>query len=987
MKENPDHNIFNSIEKSYKTFFENCLDAIMITSQDGSIHAANQAACKMFGWTEEELVRLGRGGIVEMNPSLIEALNERRKTGKFFGELTYIKKDGTRFPVEISSSVYKHYDGREFTTIISRDISKRKKFEKALGESEERLRLATNAGGFGTYSYEFECGKAFYSDEFLAFYGLLPGERLELDSDLIAKALVPDDKPRFLAAMSLAIDPKGSGILDIEFRIIHRNGEIRWLKTRGLTVFTGKGRNRKPLHANGVVQDITARKRTEMALNQSLDWQRAIFEGSLDAIFISDEDSFLVAVNNAACDLTGYSKEELLKMRIPDLHDKHDLEAYRKYHKKIFNGEKILSEAKIRRRDGVKVDTEFNNSRISISGKLYMHTTARDISERKKSERELFEFGERYRLLTENSGLGIGYYTTDGKIIMFNQQAINDIGGKAEDYIGKNLTEVFGKEIGQLYLNRIKLAAVSEKPLKFEDNVNLNGRPGWYMSTHTRILDLNGKVDGIQVVADNITERKKNEEIIKTSEAEYRSLFENSIIGISQAYGGGKTLKVNKAYLELYGYPDSETFLNEVGSNTSMLFSNPEDRIRVLSILNKSDFMAPTEFELNKRNGEKIWALVGAKQVRDTSGKILFLQAEHIDITNQKKMEKERYLASLYARNLIEASLDPLVTINSEGKITDVNFATEKVTGFKRNKLIGSDFADYFIENEKAREGYNLVFSRGEVKNYPLTLRHRNGRTTDVLYNATVFKNENGVVQGVFAAARDITVRKKMEVKLRDSKRLLEKLNHHLNDIRENERSEIALNLHDDLGQRLTALSLDVAWIRNRIGVQASAVTKKLEEMMHEINDTIDGIKELSAFLRPTILYDLGLVPAIISQLRKFEKQTGINCDFYFDSEEFNGDEKISLILYRVIQESLTNIVRHSRASAMEVNLKKLRNAIELVVIDNGIGIDNDKINSISSLGLEGIRERVKSAHGEVSIKSEKGSGTTIRVKIPLKKN
>jgi signal transduction histidine kinase len=242
-------------------------------------------------------------------------------------------------------------------------------------------------------------------------------------------------------------------------------------------------------------------------------------------------------------------------------------------------------------------------------------------------------------------------------------------------------------------------------------------------------------------------------------------------------------------------------------------------------------------------------------------------------------------------------------------------------------------------------------------------------------------------VQGVFAAARDITIRKKMEANLKKSKKLLEKLNHHLNEVRENERTEIALNLHDDLGQRLTALCLDVAWIKNRIGVQSAAVTKKLEEMLHEISDTIDGIRELSSLLRPSILYDLGLVPAILSQLKKFESQTGIRCEFYFDSEEFNDDEKISLILYRVIQESLTNIVRHSRASAMEVNLKKLRNAIELVVSDNGIGIDNDKINSISSMGLEGIKERVKSAHGEVSIKSVKGSGTTIRVKIPIKKN
>jgi PAS domain S-box-containing protein len=355
------------------------------------------------------------------------------------------------------------------------------------------------------------------------------------------------------------------------------------------------------------------------------------------------------------------------------------------------------------------------------------------------------------------------------------------------------------------------------------------------------------------------------------------------------------------------------------------------------------------------------------------------------DITERKLTEEKIRIASQYARTLIEASLDPLVTISSEGKITDVNIATEKVTGFKREKLIGSEFADYFVESEKAREAYNIVFSKGVVKDYPLTIRHKNGRITDVLYNATLFKNDEGAVQGVFAAARDITLRKKMEIRLKNSKKLLEKLNQHLNEIREKERSEIALNLHDDLGQRLTAICLDIAWLKSRIGVQSNPVRKKLDEMIHEINETIEGIKELSSFLRPAMLYDLGLVPAIISQLNKFENQSGIKCSFYFDSEDFNSDEKISLIFFRIIQESLTNIARHSGASALELSLKKLENAIEMSIKDNGVGIDHEKVNSMTSMGLEGIRERVKSVHGEVTIKGDKGSGTSIIVTIPVK--
>jgi PAS domain S-box-containing protein len=136
------------------------------------------------------------------------------------------------------------------------------------------------------------------------------------------------------------------------------------------------------------------------------------------------------------------------------------------------------------------------------------------------------------------------------------------------------------------------------------------------------------------------------------------------------------------------------------------------------------------------------------------------------DIFERMKLEKDIHVASVYARNLIEASLDPLVTISAEGKITDVNKTTIKVTGVSKEQLIGSDFADYFTEPDKARVGYQKVFSQGIVRDYPLTLRHSNGSTMDVLYNASVYKNEAGEVQGVFAAARDITESKRQEKEL-----------------------------------------------------------------------------------------------------------------------------------------------------------------------------------------------------------------------------
>jgi PAS domain S-box-containing protein len=132
---------------------------------------------------------------------------------------------------------------------------------------------------------------------------------------------------------------------------------------------------------------------------------------------------------------------------------------------------------------------------------------------------------------------------------------------------------------------------------------------------------------------------------------------------------------------------------------------------------------------------------------------------------------------SQYARSLIEASLDPLVTISPEGRITDVNEATIQVTGLPREKLVGTDFASYFTEPGKAREGYQRAFSRGFVTDYPLTIRHADGRLTDVLYNASVYKDPQGNVLGVFAAARDVTALKRTEAELADQRaRELERL-------------------------------------------------------------------------------------------------------------------------------------------------------------------------------------------------------------------
>ena len=155
-----------------------------------------------------------------------------------------------------------------------------------------------------------------------------------------------------------------------------------------------------------------------------------------------------------------------------------------------------------------------------------------------------------------------------------------------------------------------------------------------------------------------------------------------------------------------------------------------------------------------------------AKVFFDDAGRPIRMVGIKVDITERKRDEEKLRKASLYTRSLIEASLDPLVTINRDGKITDVNAATGKITGVSHDRLIGSDFSDYFTEPESAQQVYRRVFAEGVVHDYPLAIRSTEGVVTDVLYNASVFRNEAGEVEGVFAAARDVTERKQTEKEL-----------------------------------------------------------------------------------------------------------------------------------------------------------------------------------------------------------------------------
>ncbi len=276
----------------------------------------------------------------------------------------------------------------------------------------------------------------------------------------------------------------------------------------------------------------------------------------------------------------------------------------------------------------------------------------------------------------------------------------------------------------------------------------------------------NGEVVGAVAINTDITEQKRIQTVLAEQEQDSRraslyarNLIEASLDPLVTISPEGKITDVNEATELATGVSRRQL----IDSDFSNYFTEPDRARAGYQQVLAQGLVRDYPLTIRHASGGAADVLYNASLYRDEAGDVKGVFAAARDITERKRAEEESHRASLYARSLIEASLDPLVTISPEGKITDVNRATEAVTGIERGRLIGTDFSDYFTEPERARQGYRQVLEKGLVRDYPLTIRHVGGQTTDVLYNATVYRDEGGEIEGVFAAAHDITERRRAE--------------------------------------------------------------------------------------------------------------------------------------------------------------------------------------------------------------------------------
>lgn len=316
------------------------------------------------------------------------------------------------------------------------------------------------------------------------------------------------------------------------------------------------------------------------------------------------------------------------------------------------------------------------------------------------------------------------------------------------------------------YRSCIALPLKGESATAFGILTIYSSEPNAFTPDEKRLLEeLAGDLAfGIGVLRSRI-ERKRAEEALYEAQQVFRTLVENSPDIIARYDRDCRRTYVNPTYLKVAEISQQELLARSpiqrspLPAASAAVLENLLRRVLHSGVTEAVDVIWPMADNVN------YWYNIYAFPEFDREGRVVSVMTVSRDITDRKRAEEALQAASAYNRSLIEASLDPLVTINSEGKITDVNTAAEWVTGYSRDELIGTDFCDYFSDPHKARDGYQRAFKEGEVKDYELEVRNRDGDLTPVIYNASVYRDRSGEVAGLFAAARDVSQRKKAEEK------------------------------------------------------------------------------------------------------------------------------------------------------------------------------------------------------------------------------
>ena len=616
----------------------------------------------------------------------------------------------------------------------------------------------------------------------------------------------------------------------------------------------------------------------------------------------------------------------------------------------------------------------------SNRSKIRAQEEAKQWRERRGLEEKVRESEERYRQLVEVSPDAIVIHC-EGKIVFVNSAGVQTLRARTTDeLIGKPALEIVHPDDREMVKRRIEavLAEGKPAPLVEERFLRLDGSviDVEVAAVATRFQDK----PAVQVVVRDITERKRAEEALRESEGRNRDLVEHSSDLICTHDLEGKLLSANPAATKLTGFTKQEF----VGRNLRE-FIAPESRRLLSSYLTRIQATGSASGLLpvvTKSGERRIWEYFNTLRTVGVSVPIVRSLAR--DITDRRRMEQalrnsERQYRLLF-ENMLNGFANCEILYDEQGRPADLifvaaNSAFEQMTGLKDvvGKRLNQVVPDYEELSPALVGVYERIVTSGVPEAFEMEVK-----PLGKVFAISAYSTHKGYFAVV---VDDITERKMGEAELLKSKEHLELLTSHLRNAREEERARISREIHDELGQSLTALNIDLNWMQEQTRVTSES-RKKLTSMLRIVTATIGNVQRIASDLRPAVLDDLGLTAAVEWYCEDFEERSGIRCRAALeDVEPVEPTNKLDM--FRLLQESLTNVARHAHAAEVTIHLSRVKNDITLEIIDDGIGIDQDSLSASASLGIIGMRERVTQCRGEITISRNKTRGTRVVFTLP----
>jgi PAS domain S-box-containing protein len=416
---------------------------------------------------------------------------------------------------------------------------------------------------------------------------------------------------------------------------------------------------------------------------------------------------------------------------------------------------------------------------------------------------------------------------------------------------------------------------------------------------------------------------------------------------------------------------------------------HPHDQKRALMELGKllQESSLATEYRWQTRNGEYRWFRDEAILIRRADGTPQEIIGLWTDVTARRQAD-EMIRRQVDIINQIQ---ETVISIDLDGYVMSWNKGAEKLLGYPTEEALGKHISFVYPVEDREFLEHEVIGTVKAKGTHQVEVRRRtkSGEMRFAQLSLTLLRDDTDSPIGIIGYSMDITDRKRVQEALLTSRNQLAALAVRLESVREEERTRIALEVHDVLGQALTGLKLDVAWVYKRITepiepAQRAAVLTRLVAALELLDSTIQSVRDIATALRPGVLDELGLDAAVEWQAREFHTRTGIACETTTSPHKIVLEPEQSTTLFRILQEILTNVARHAKASNVYIRLEQSDEHVSLQVRDNGRGITDVDQSGPNAFGLLGMRLRAQQQGGTFDIRGTSGTGTTVTVRIPL---